>query len=60
MAIRKRKRRDAAIRMEEAVGNIMRASFEVSSELAPVVLERMGKMWNNTGDINRQEEYKHE
>lgn len=60
MAIRKRKRRDAAIRMEEAVGNIMRASLEVSKKLAPVVLESMEKLWNNTDDINRQEEFKHE
>lgn len=60
MAIRKRKRRDAAIRMEEAAGNIMRASLEISSKLAPAVLESMEKLWNNTGDINRQEEIKHE
>ena len=60
MAIRKRKRRDAAIRMEEAVGNIMRASLEISKKLAPVALESMEKLWNNTDDINRQEEFKHE
>lgn len=60
MAIRKRKRRDAAIRTEEAVGNIMRASLEVSKKLAPVALESMEKLWNNTDGINRQEEFKHE
>lgn len=60
MAISKCGRKLEKERMEEIAGNIMRASLEVSKKLAPVVLESMGKRRNNTDDINRQEEFKHE
>lgn len=60
MAISKCGRKFEKERIEEIAGNIMRASLEVSKKLAPVLLESMGNRRNNTDDINRQEEFKHE
>lgn len=60
MAIRKCERKFVKEQMEEVTGKIMRTSLEVSGKIAPMVLESMGKMGINTGDINRQEEFKHE